>query len=127
MQNSASKIRTKTSAGRPIAWFTLRVKWHTWAQERKLSNPQTIRGDFRYEQKPENIHLMLQDMLNYLEDYFGEMEEVQLYDNRRSFPHCQLLVIRSAEIRVNNLPENIQEYASRVFFRIKAQKVLSNS
>jgi hypothetical protein len=115
---SSTQIKTHTASGRSVAWFTLRIKWQSWAVKQKLSPVQTVRGDFRFDQKPENIPSMLQDLINYIEDFQGQIEEATVYDNRRTFPHSQILVYRTGKVRVNNLPDFIQAYATPVLKKL---------
>jgi hypothetical protein len=118
--STQTTIKTKTSTGRPMAWFTLKIIWQPW-KERKLSSVQTIRGDFRFQEKPENIPNMLKDLLNYIEDNLGTIAEATLYDNRVTYPFCELLVFKGNRIRVNNLPESIQAYALPILDKIERQ------
>lgn len=118
--NTQVSYRTKTSTGRPMAWFTLRIIWHPW-KERMLSPVQTIRGDFRFDQRPENIQNMLKDLINYIEDNLGTIAEATLYDNRVTWPACELLVFKGNRIRVNNIPEHLQGYALPVIDKIERQ------
>ena len=125
MQKNNTPIVTKTKAGKPVAWFTLRIVWHTWAIKEKISPIQTIRGDFRFHESPENIPNMLQDLINYLEDHVGEIYEATLYDNRVPWPHNELLKTRGNAIRVNNLPEHIKYFTERVLQLIRNQPAVS--
>lgn len=126
MQPNNTTIKTHTKAGKPVAWFTLRITWHTWAIKEKLSPIQTIRGDFRFHQSPENIPNMLQDLINYLEDHVGEIDKATLYDNRVPWPHNELLKTRRNSIRVNNLPEHIKYFTERVLLLIRNQPSVSH-
>lgn len=109
-----SQLKTFTSAGKPVAWFTLRIKWHSWAQERKLSNPQTVRCDFRHAQNSDNLKFMLMDLLDYIVDYCGEIEEVRMYDNRRAYPHNMVLIYRYGEFRDFEIPACVADYYAKV-------------
>ncbi len=114
-------VKAKTKKNRDIAWFTVRICWHRWA-ERRLSNPQTIRGDFRVdEQTSENVLEQLQDLLNYLEDNLGMIQQAILYDNRRPYPHCEILKFQGNRVRLNKLPEGIQNYAQHLLSLIEKQ------
>jgi hypothetical protein len=126
MQPNNTTIKTHTKAGMPVARLTLRITCHTWAIKEKISPIQTIRGDFRFPQSPENIPNMLQDLINYLEDHVGEIYEATLYDNRIPWPHKELLKTRGNSIRVNNLPEHIKYFTERVLQLIRNQPAVSN-
>lgn len=126
MPQNATRVKTHTSTGRPVAWFTLRIKWHSWAENTKVSNPFTVRGDFRFNQEQRNITNMLKDLLNYLDDYHGQIEKAVLYDNRRTYPANEILIYKNYQIRVNHLPDFVQEYADPIIKAITAKPPKKN-
>jgi hypothetical protein len=119
---TSPQIKTRTSAGREMAWFTLRVFWHPWA-ERRLSNPQVIRGDHRIDQQTsENIPEQLSDLINYLEEYLGMIEKAIIYDNRRPYPFCEVFKFKGDRIYINKLPEFMQGYLRHLVTAIEKNK-----
>lgn len=115
-------IKTHTATGREVAWFTLRVFWHPWAEGR-LSNPQVIRGDHRIDQQtPENIPEQLADLINYIEEYLGMIEKAIIYDNRRPYPYCELFKFKGDRVYINKLPSFIQGYLQHLILSIEKNK-----